>query len=280
MKALQGFLQGDTLILTLSFLDVRSFLRFRCVAGSLSEASCEYSLLWKELVTRRWNIPPAKRERLLRSVGASSWKQAYEILHCRAKCPRSIYFDKHQIIFAKGEVSGVYGWLTIGHTADSRLSAGHTIELRLCLQNALHDCVEVDSRSIRVLLKTQSGCGLLGLPISKVSLIAFNGVSTSSSATKGTPKASVQLRNSEHAVFALRACCPYDVSNEVDVLTRAEEIRLQVLSTDTRSCAPPLVMQRSLSLAFHDELSVWNHFTELPGGVVLLNTDSAAIEVF
>jgi hypothetical protein len=106
-------------------------------------------------------------------------------------------------------------------------------------------------------------------------LLAVNGQKTCS---RNEGSDCIELCALEHVVVAYHIMCPNDVLNEVEFLTRASHalVKFSWRRRHHRTCdAVNSVFRVSgLRLQFCDEMSMWDHFVELPGGVVLLNTNT------
>jgi hypothetical protein len=277
-ESLQG-LQRDVFLNMVQYLDVRSLCGIQKTSKQLRVDADLALIVWRLMVIRRWNV----KDSVLRSIGASDWKQAYQILHLRHKQPRGAYFEKHNVIFAKGKSCGMYSWLTLGHTVNGRLKHNH-VEIRMCLQNVFNDLAEVDLRSVQVLVRSEGetesdDCSdlqtisLQALRTGLASVIAFNGSRVQQDAHMLT------LCPSDFAVVSCQVRCPDDMLHEVDFLTRSQTVIASMRTVNFDSTSGGSVERHvGLDARFHDELSVWDHFDELPGGIILLN--DLAIETF
>lgn len=265
-------LQPDAAQQLMDFLDVRSLCALLKCSRRMRIPSAALTAVWKASVTRRWNCRP----NILATIGAADWKNAYEIMHMRHKHPRGAFFEKHAIVFAKGGVSGVYGWITLAHAVDARVHG--TIELRVCVQNVLNDLATIALSDVRVLFNTHSqdtqNCSLSELRPTLLSAIARNG--SKLPLDDGSPI--IALHGSEFVVLRCRLHCPSDVRNEVDFLARAHSVRLSIVISNYRHHSACVETAKiSLTILFNDEMAVWDHFVELPGGVVLLNTNAVDV---
>lgn len=167
--------------------------------------------------------------------------------------------------------------MTVAHTPDSRIRHGY-IDLRIGIQNAFSDSLVLEPAAMQLKVRSlieveHTNVHLETLRTKSCYVVAWNGRLVDADESLATQK-ELMLGSSDFVVCCCRVTCPADVLNEVEFLTRAE------------SCSIPICVYREsewrsveLVVRFKDELAVWDHFTELPGGVVLLNA-AAPLEIY
>ena len=253
-----------------------------CVSKDCKNIDTEWP--WKILCRKRWQIPEQINKRM---VGATTWKQAFEIMQTRQRLPKGDFTAKTNIVFGKGRNSCVDTWLLIGHTVDSRLR-NNIIEIKLCIQNCHADSditISLGCADFTVSCLSENGIST-DLRISKATLVATQGVScrfgtsstssnstdslcsvssssSSSSSDKGVD--SITLGLYSYCVIALEVPCPEEIVYETDFLARALQLRIFNCFT-SRQCYSP----NTITCDFFHNLFYTDHYDELPGGVVLL----------
>ena len=108
-----------------------------------------------------------------------------------------------------------------------------------------------------------------------VSLAALNGSRVSPA--EGVGDIPLHLYPSDFAVISFKVRCPSDIRHEIDFLTRAVQCRILLWASAPSTRALMIHANKGdgcavvVDAAFMDELSMWEYYTELPGGVVLLD---------
>ena len=261
----------DGLLAIVQFLDVSSVLRLQRTAKSLRLPADFSEYVWRLLVLRRWNV--RSEASFLRCCGVANWRNAYETLHIRAKHPKGAFFEKQNTVFAKGRAGGVYGWLTLAHTADNRIRRGE-VRLRLCVQNVFNDwsALLLDKLAVSVkchaLHPESNSTYTQVLDVTAWCVLAKNGVRIKTTGDESP----ASLGRSEFLVVEAGVTCPRDMTSEVDFLTRADGVCFDFETSNF--CwreENDVVRTHRLQLKFDDEHSILDQFTQLPGGVALLS---------
>lgn len=231
--------------------------------------------VWKYLNEKRWRV----RGNVLRALGASSWKVAYQIMSFRHKIPRGIFTEKHNTIFGSTSSSGCEAWILIGHRSNTSLRrngvvddvTNNFIELRVCLQNVYNGMISLplSRNNFAMICRTEEDQSLQKMCVNNVSVLGVNGVRKDISAESDFD---LKLGPLDSAVLSVQVCCPQDMEFETDFLARADSISIKL-----NMCKPhfPHTLGRELVLKakFVDEETVWESYVELPGRVILLRSD-------
>ena len=231
--------------------------------------------IWKTLIERRWRV----RGNVLRAIGASSWKVAYQIMTFRHKIPRGIYTEKHNTIFGSTHSMGCEAWILIGHRSNTSLrrngvvdyQASNYIELRVCIQNVYNGLLSIplDRKNFAMICRTEEDLSLQKMCVNHVSILGVNGLRRETSSESDFD---LKLGPLESAVVSVQVCCPHDMEFETDFLARADSFSIKL-----NICKPkfPFLAKKEVVLKakFVDEETVWESYVELPGRVILLRND-------
>ena len=231
--------------------------------------------VWKYLIEKRWRV----RGNVLRAVGASSWKVAYQIMSFRHKIPRGIYTEKHNTIFGSTSSAGCESWILIGHQSNTSLRRNSVqndlnsnfIELRVCVQNVYNGMISIplDNSCFEMICRTEDDQSPQKMFVNNVYNLGVNGQRKEVNAETDFD---IKLGPLESVVISVQVCCPLDMQFETDFLARADRISIKL-----NLCKPyyPYAIGRAVTLKarFVDEDTVWESYVELPGGVILLRSD-------
>lgn len=231
--------------------------------------------VWKVLIQKRWRV----RGNVLRAVGATTWRVAYQIMSFRHKIPRGIYTEKHNTVFGSTYSAGCESWVLIGHRSNTslrRTSAqndlnNNFIELRVCVQNVYNGMISIplNNHGFEVVCRTEDDQTQQKMFINNVCNLALNGQRKEVSIEDDFD---VKLGPLESVVISVRVCCPLDMEFETDFLARADHVCIKF-----NICKPyfPFTTKRAVTMKarFVDEDTVWESYVELPGGVILLRSD-------
>jgi hypothetical protein len=267
----------DVDCIIVSFCGARSL----CKLGSLkkpNELDKDDDILepvWKCLIEKRWRA----RGNILRALGASSWKVAYQIMSVRHKIPRGVYTEKHNTIFGSTNSSGCEAWITIGHRSNASLringapynTTNNFIELRVCIQNVHNGLISVplDTKNFAMICRTEENQSLQKMCITNVCVVGLNGLRKE---TSDEDNFDVRLGPLESAVIAVQVSCPQDMEFETDFLARADSFGIKMNAC--KPCFPHNpIKEVVLKAKFVDEDTVWESYLELPGRVILLRLD-------
>jgi hypothetical protein len=138
-------LDKDILIYISIFLDDRSLCRWSQTCKFIYSSEKFFTdTAWKQLCEKRW----LNFRNILRSSGASSYKEAFQILSASKFAPRGKYTEKRSQVFGYGCNDGVSAWIFIDHSIDCKPRLNtvkgtleRVITLKVCLQNIGHDQV-------------------------------------------------------------------------------------------------------------------------------------------
>lgn len=231
--------------------------------------------VWKVLIQKRWRV----RGNVLRAVGASTWRVAYQIMSFRHKIPRGVYTEKHNTVFGSTYSAGCESWVLIGHRSNTSLRRNTSqndpnnnfIELRVCVQNVYNGMISIplSSQGFEVVCRTEDDHKQQKMAIKNVCTLAVNGQRKEVSTEDDFD---IKLGPLESVVISVRVCCPLDMEFETDFLSRADHVAIQF-----SICKPyfPFTTKRAVTMKarFVDEDTVWESYVELPGGVILLRSD-------
>jgi hypothetical protein len=277
--------EGDVWRRIAYFLDAKS-LSACAIACRRLRKLCDADEMWMAISLKRWNAS----HRVMKILGAVSWKEAYRIMERRQRVPRGHYTEKFNICFGKGRTSGIDSWCFIGHTSSARaiIRKGDpnripVMELRLCIQNVSNCWFKFCSSDVIVMGKQEDG-GIQRLPSRTSTIIAragkrlrsnsseHFGVDTILNSEIASEAEQVHLGTLEYIVIALDVECPIDVIYETDLLARVHSLRVPGLrlpgSRGTKA------WHTVLEAPLYDEKVFWQSYMELPGGVVLLKDES------
>ena len=252
---------GDLLYISLTYLDQKSLTSF--YRSSKESSIIIIDDLWKSLAKRRWNVSDIT----IKIIGADCWKTAYQIMTQRQKLPIGFFTEKYVVTFGKGRQNGIDSWILVGHTADARLTryahGFNTIEVRLCIQNYLNDAVDVLTSTIKIACRSEDE-SIVYYPIENGNVVAKNGLRVPFYQKSSD---SITLYNLEYVVLSLSVICRADmIFYETDFLVRAQYVQFDILNNSLNS-HPCCTF--SIKAFFDDENLLWDHYMELPGGVVL-----------
>lgn len=237
------------------------------VSKSMRNAVDMFDGAWEWIVRRRWNSQALTKKNL----SVSRWKQAYQLLGSRNQIPEGKYSGKLQSIFAQGFRSGLASsWMMINHGNNAILrpsvlhrSQWNLIEVRLCLQN-LHNSIislSLNSSAVKILAFHSDELNDDELLTSNFRCLAINGqIQPPVDATK--PRlSSIVLNPLDFTVISFSVYCPTSVESEPDFLTMIDKFFVEVET---------LHSQHSISLTMISHTVIWNMYSTLPSGVVLL----------
>lgn len=260
-----------------SFCGAKSLCKLSSLkkARPIDESDDILEPIWKKLIERRWRV----RGNILRAVGASSWKVAYQIMTFRHKIPRGIYTEKHNTIFGSTHSMGCEAWVLIGHRSNTSLRrnglvndlTSNYIELRVCIQNVCNGLLSIplDRKQFAMICRTEEDQSLQKMCVNHVSILGVNGLRRESSSETDFD---LKLSPLESAVVSVQVCCPHDMEFETDFLARADSLSMKL-----HICTPnfPFLVKKEVVLKakFVDEDTVWESYVELPGRVILLRND-------
>eukprot|EP00349_Pseudokeronopsis_sp_Brazil_P004424 CAMPEP_0202961634 /NCGR_PEP_ID=MMETSP1396-20130829/5705_1 /ASSEMBLY_ACC=CAM_ASM_000872 /TAXON_ID= /ORGANISM="Pseudokeronopsis sp., Strain Brazil" /LENGTH=274 /DNA_ID=CAMNT_0049681613 /DNA_START=22 /DNA_END=846 /DNA_ORIENTATION=+ len=220
---------------------------------------------WENLSKLRWHVSDRAKKSLL----VASWKDVYRMLNLRNQIPEGKFSGKLMNIFAHGsKLHSASAWVMIGHGNSALLrSVQHenrewnVIEVRLCFQNLSQSniCLPLGPESIRMTAFHSDELVNDELLTSNYRMLAFNGNRMDKSAGVNE----VYLKPYEFVVISFSSFCPLSVDNEPDFLTMIE--RFSVLFTKEEGMTLDSVNLNRIS----DE-AIWNMYSTLPSGVVLL----------
>ena len=229
---------------------------------------------WKKLVEKRWKL----RGNLLRSLGAASWKFAYQILTFRRRMPRGVFTDKKNIPFGRGNLDGCLTWILVAHKADSRLCVvnptTNSITMHVCIQNVYlsNVVVALSEQTFGTNLRCDDNSVEKLSILRPPQLLAKNG----SKKTDEKGHTAIHLHALQNIVVAVDIGCPPDVVFETDFLSRVVDfsVHLELVPSGNDLCIKQ-AEQHALIVdnVFVGEDEVWEHFMELPGGAILLRSE-------
>lgn len=262
-------MEGDTAEGYLKFLLPSDLVSLAATCKYLHnnrEIQIMFERTWMKLCLVRWRLS----EQTLFALSTMSMKEFFVLNHERMRVPEGKYTGAGHVCFGKGKCRGLYGWLFIGHTPDAELKRTFldgapcgSIELRLCIQNTCHGEVRFlsgrDFVEIRALPSGESGDSE-PIFLRKAEFIAKNGLVCPRSE-------SMCLQAMEFAVLSLQVCCPEHVRNEPELVTMLDNITVGLTSKVQGDHVPLTLTVRPL-----DEGKVWDCYTHLPNGVVLLRS--------
>lgn len=234
---------------------------------------------WEDLTRRRWRV----HERTRKTLSVSTWKQAFHMLHVRNQMPEGKFSGRLHVAFAQGSMPNQFSsWVMLGHGNNAMLRSTsfhqkslNVIEVRVCLQNLSQKCVQfhIHPSSIRIVAFHSDEVESDELFVSNIHRIAFNGVAdepTSVTRPSNVPSVPpyVLLNPFDFAVFSCSVYCPRNVSNEPNFLTMIEKFEVSVEGFDEQS--GKFDIEEKMTMHMMDDSLIWNMYTFLPSGVVLL----------
>jgi hypothetical protein len=262
------------------------------------EGTCKYfneffipEHVWQELCIRRWRV----NEKAAKVVGAAHWKYAYAILQRRKKLPKGSYTDSQRnATFGFGRAGGCDCWILIGHrpntAANQILVRGQqvrSIEFRVCFQNVYNGKVTLNlNETLARFHHLDDQYDLKEAETLNHKIIALNGNRVAVSDPV------VTLKQLEFAVISFDVICPRDVYHETDLLSMSRKLTVhwdlcdrcdgriahahdRTSSLRKREALTPANYKISKVICkFIDEAQIWDLYTELPGNVVLLRSES------
>lgn len=259
------YLEQGTLLQILQYLLPRDLTEIQRVSKKMNNAILdEY---WEWIVRRRWNSHALTKKNL----SVATWKQAYQLLASRNQIPEGKHSGKLQNIFAQGSHSGLASsWIMINHGNNATLRASvlhrsqwNLVEVRLCLQNLADSIITLplDSSAVKIFAFHSDELNDDELLTSNFRCLAINGhIQPPIDTTKPRPT-SLVLNPLDFAVVSFSVYCPTSIENEPDFLTMIDKFSIQVETLHT---------QHSISLTMISHTIIWNMYSTLPSGVVLL----------
>jgi hypothetical protein len=240
---------------------------------------------WDKLLDSNWEILTRLRwkthGRTKKSLSVATWKQAYRLLHSRNQIPEGKFSGKNHFVFAQGILSNVASsWVMLSHGNNALLRSSNfqrstlnVIEVRLCIQNLFSSEIKFDfqSSSVRIVAFHSDELENDELLTSSYRRIAFNGVADDSNVggkSNNLTVSSQVLKPLEFAVFAFTCFCPCSVTNEPDFLTMIE--RIEVAITTKNKDSRTFDQEEKIVLRMINDAIIWNMYSTLPNGVVLL----------
>jgi hypothetical protein len=257
-------------------------LNYSCKYFTLHAALFEHA--FQELCQKRWNLKYPNR--ILKGIGAISWKNAYEILANRNTIPTGLYTGKFNSIFGAARSKGCSCWIFVAHKPNTKLN-DRTIEIRLCIQNTHHSmpiAIDTNDPGIHFYFRTADGqnTNLRVAKALKVSLIAKNGYKIDSTLLLTDPSSSILLSLYDFFVFSMTVRVPELLSDhgsesmehEIDFLAAAISVHINVsIPVLSSRLMESHFKTHTLVVPFIDETNAWEHYVTLPGGVILLRQD-------
>lgn len=269
-------LLGDDLALEICSYLIGSELRaltrvWRLIAVS---RSILYDELWRDLCYKRWKVS----DRILLAVDANCWREVYRALDVRNLHPDGKYSGKSVINFGRGHSpSRASIWFSLGHGTNAILrprllgsTLWHAVEGRLCIQNLFDETISIPLSGKLTCIKAFASEELEDdlLLTADYRPIAINGSLVFPTNNSADRKSELILNPLSYAVISFIIFCPPSVLSEPDFLSMIEsfEVRLQCFNPKKRS----FDTQMGVDIKVLSESSIWNHYTMLPSGIVLL----------
>jgi hypothetical protein len=265
--------------------------------------SREAELIWKQFCWKRWYVQReivSENSCLKSKDGKPSWKLTYKIWIHEMKIPHGRLMPMTQRVFGRNKGDGIDCWFYLRHSNDCLLTpASHSQgsqnnskaclgSLRLCLQNTslcplqlfLQESFQIDLKS-----SPETGGPADQLLISLSELSAKNGLLIETIApTTGLMTESVNLSYLEFAIITLQVICSEGVSNEVDLLSSIDRVRVVGWRAshplhrgsekegvdEITSCERCSSSISRVEVSVDDEELIWRAYETAPGGVILL----------
>ena len=271
-------LSEDETVSVLSFLSANALCALSAVNRKWQfQSAVLIDQCWKKLVEKRWRL----RGNLLRSLGAATWKIAYQILTFRRRMPRGFFTEKKNHPFGRGIQDGCLTWILVAHKADSRLRVlnptTNCITIHVCIQNVYlsNVVVSLSEETFRTNLRCEDNA------VEKLSILRPPQLLTKNGIKNSIEKehTAIHLHALQNVVVAVDIGCPPDIVFETDFLSRVTNfsvhLDLVLPEHDSDQYCVKQVEQHTLTVdnVFVGEEEVWEHFMELPGGAVLLRSD-------
>jgi len=248
---------------------------------------------WDHLLDSNWEILTRLRwkthERMRKNLSVATWKQAYRLLHSRNQIPEGKFSGKNHFVFADGTLPKIASsWVMLKHgnnaslrTSTFQKSTWNVIEVRLCIQNLCSSEIQfsIQPSSLRMVALHSDELENDEMLTSNFRCIAFNGVAVDSNdgLRNGKTTSSQLMKPLEFAVVAFFCYCPCSVTNEPDFLTMMDRIEVVISSKNLNSGA--FDQEDRIVLRMKNDAIIWNMYSTLPSGVVLLKERSLVTAV-
>lgn len=251
----------------LQYLLPRDLREIERASKSMNNAVDVLDGAWEWMVRRRWNSQALTKKNL----SVARWKEAYQLLSSRNQIPEGKHSGKLQNIFAHGYRSGLASsWIMINHGNSAILrpsvlhrSQWNLVEVRLCLQNLFDTVISLslNSSAVKILAFHSDELNDDELLTANFRCLAINGqLQPPIDPTQPRPS-SVVLNPLDFTVISFSVYCPTSIESEPDFLTMIDKFFVQVETLHT---------QHSISLTMISHTIIWNMYSTLPSGVVLL----------
>jgi hypothetical protein len=260
-------MKQETLQEILQYLLPHDLNEIESVSKSMNNAVDVLDGAWEWIVRRRWNSQALSKKNL----SVTRWKQAYQLLASRNQIPEGKHSGKLQNIFAQGFRSRLASsWIMINHGNNAILrssvlnrSQWNLVEVRLCLQNLFETIISIslNSSAVKILAFHSDEVNGDELLTSNFRCLAINGQLQPPIDPTKPRQSSVVLNPLDFTVISFSVYCPTSIESEPDFLTMIDKFFVQVETLHT---------QHSMSLAMISHTIIWNMYTTLPSGVVLL----------
>lgn len=286
------WLRFDTWLHIVLFLNARDVCKLQLTAKIFNNYDI-YEVLFQKLIEMRWR----EDSRILKIIGTPSWKTAYGILSRKKRMPQGLFTKKqNSIVFGHGRRCGCEGWIMVSHQPNTRLrvyGSYRVLTFQLCFQNISNDIVNLNLNTLGMSIRTCHGVTQIS---SQIKLVAKNGMRYINHRSNLSSNDHVKLRQYEFIVISFDAPIQDDDSivYEAEYLSMARSLQFYIHVPSSDALCTKLTFDGVMGIVdsqlipgisqlfvctFYDEMDIWDHYVELPGGVVLLRRDCESATV-